>query len=232
MNKITSALIMCSLFASLAAAQFVAAGDSVYTTPARPTTKDSITYNFLDSDACCCAEFYQPSVSVSGSNVYLNFSLNTTPCQACRCIGTGEWYAFKGGPLSAGTHTIYRAQSFYCPPGTACPAIVLQPIRIGEVVVTGSTTIQPMTQEAGTVTGLALSNEKGTILVHYALAHPGRLRVTACDARGALANEICNEQAFAGPHRFSWTAAAAGVYVLSVEVNGVAAATRKVIVSR
>jgi hypothetical protein len=143
MKTIVKALIVCTSCASIAAAQFTAAGDSVYTTPAKPTTKDSITYNFYDSDACCCAQFVNPTVSVSDTIVYLSFSVNTAPCQLCKCAGTGAWNAFKGGTLKAGKYAIYREQSFYCPPGSLCPAIALLPVRIGQVVVAPDTTTYP-----------------------------------------------------------------------------------------
>jgi hypothetical protein len=139
MKIIAKMLVLCTVYASIAAAQFSAAGDSVYTTPAKPTTKDSITYNFYDSDACCCAQFVNPSVFVSDTIVYLSFSVNTTPCQLCKCAGTGVWSAFKGGRLKAGRYSIYREQSFYCPPGTPCPLIALLPIRIGQVTVSPDT---------------------------------------------------------------------------------------------
>jgi hypothetical protein len=143
MNRITKALILSTVYVSLTAAQFSAAGDSVYTTPAKPTTKDSITYNFYDSDACCCAQFVNPTVSVSDTIVYLSFSVNTAPCQLCKCSAAGAWNAFKGGPFKAGKYAIYREQSFYCPPGSLCPAIVLLPVRIGQVVVAPDTTTYP-----------------------------------------------------------------------------------------
>ncbi len=232
MKKVASALLLCALTASLAVAQFSAGGDSVYTTPARPTTKDSITYNFYDSDACCCAEFVNPSVSVSDTMVYLSFSVNTAPCEACRCDMPGAWHAFAGGTLKAGRYGIYRNQSLYCPPGTVCPLIALLPVRIGEVVVADYTAAGRPQPGSALFGPLLLSQEKGTVTLDCTLMQPGQMRARVFTARGVLAGEICNGQACAGLHRFVWTCAAPGVYVVSMDINGVAAATRKIIVSR
>jgi hypothetical protein len=233
MRYLANALLVCAFGVSLAAAQFSAAGDSVYTTPAKPTTKDSITYNFYDSDACCCAQFVNPLVSVSDTIVYLSFSVNTTPCLTCMCIAAGgKWYALKGGPLKAGKYGIYREQSFYCPPGTACPMIAILPIRIGEVVVTNPASVGQEAPGIVPLSGLVVTQERNTINASYVLNQPGRLRVKVFNARGAKAGEIYNRQTASGTQRFSWTAAAPGIYFVFVEVNGVSAATQKIIVSR
>jgi hypothetical protein len=205
----------------------------VYTIPASPTTKDSITYNFYDSDACCCAEFISPSVSVSDTIVYLSFSVNTTPCQLCKCAAAGKWYAFKGGALKAGKYGIYRAQSLYCPPGTACPMIALLPICIGEVVVRSpSSTVRPFTLRNALVDGMTLKQEKGTITMSYILDQPSHIRVKVFNARGILAGEIFNGPASSGRHLFSWRAPAGGVYFLSMDLNGTAVSSRTMIVSQ
>jgi hypothetical protein len=232
MKTIIKALIVCASCASIAAAQFTAAGDSVYTTPAKPTTKDSITYNFYDSDACCCAEFVNPSVSVSDTMVDLVFSVNTAPCQACRCLLPGAWHAFKGGMLKAGRYGIYRVQSFYCPPGTVCPAIVLLPVRIGEVVVRTPTSATPFAETPKALSTLTLNQVKNMVNLSYYLSQPGHVSVNVYDPRGILAAVLYNGQAVSGAHSASWTATAPGIYVVSVETNGIVAASRKVVVSR
>jgi hypothetical protein len=232
MKTMANALVVCAFSVSLAAAQFSAAGDSVYTTPAKPTTKDSITYNFYDSDACCCAQFVNPSVIISDTIVYLSFSVNTTPCQLCKCLAAGAWNAFKGGPLKAGRYSIYREQSFYCPPGTPCPMIAILPIRIGEVVVTNPTSVGQEAPGIMPLSGLMLTQEKNTVTLDYAVKQPGNVQVKIMNARGILTGEIYNGRAASGTHRWSWTAAAPGVYFMSVETNGVSVAARKIVVSR
>jgi hypothetical protein len=233
MHKITTALFFCALCASFAAAQFSAIGDSVYTTPARPTPKDSITYNFYDADACCCAVFVDPSVSIVDTMVRLTFSVNTAQCDLCRCILPGARQAFKGGPLKAGKYGIYRAQSFYCPPGSLCPAIVILPVRIGEMVVSSSTTDvlwqAPPSMRTG---GLMLSQERNTIHIGYELSQPGHMRVRIFNAQGIMVKDLRDGESPAGMQRFSWTAPSQGVYFVRVEVNGTIAASREVIVSR
>lgn len=210
-----------------------AGGDSVYTTPANPTTKDSITYNFYDADACCCAEFISPSVSVSDTMVYLSFSVNTTPCQLCKCAAAGKLYAFKGGALKAGKYGIYRAQSLYCPPGTVCPMIALLPVRIGEVVVRSpSSTVRPFTSRNALVNGMTLKQEKGTVTMSYILDQTGHIRIKVFNARGILAGEIYNGQASPGTYSYSWKAPVGGVYFLSVDLNGTPVSSRTVIISQ
>jgi hypothetical protein len=231
MKKIHNALIMCALCASFAAAQFSAAGDSVYTKPAKPTTKDSITYNFYDSDACCCAQFVNPIILAEDTEVILSFSVNTTPCQTCACIAAGAWYAFKGGPLAAGRYGIYRQQFIYCA-GLVCPQIVLLPVRIGEVVVTNPAAVEQKAPDKTPANGLVLLRTKNTLTLDYSLSQPGTVRIKILDARGICAGGIFDRQATSGLNRFFWTAAMPGVYFMSVETNGAVLAARKIIVSQ
>jgi hypothetical protein len=217
---------------TLTPAQIQAGGDSVYTTPPKPLTKDSITYNFYDADACCCAQFVNPVILVQDTMVILSFSVNTNPCMLCDCIAAGKWYAFKGGRLAAGRYGIYRQENIYCPPGQACPAIIALPVKIGEVVVTNTASVGPTAPHVTPLSGLVLTQEKSTISLSVVLPQPGRVRVNVFNARGICAGEIFNGQATPGAHRFSWTAAAPGVYFMSAEMNGVAACSRKIIISQ
>jgi hypothetical protein len=208
-------------------------GDSVYTIPAKPTTNDSITYNFRDSDACCCAVFENPAVSVQDSAVVLSFSLNSSACQACLCVAAGgKSYAFKGGKLPAGHYGIYRQESPYCPPGQPCPLYVLLPVKIGEVVVTNATSVMPEQPKAMPANGLSISLVKRSINLQYAQKYSGRIGVSMFNARGILAGELFNGQMPAGMHNFAWTAAAPGIYFVSVKMNSVVVAAQKVIVSQ
>jgi hypothetical protein len=233
MKKTTLALCFCVLYVSLSGAQFSVAGDSVYTTPARPTIHDSITYNFFDSNACCCAEFVNPAVRIQDTMVFLSFSVNTTPCQVCKCAGTGLWNKFKGAPLKAGRYGIYRQQAFYCPTGFACPAIVLLPVRIGEVVVSNTALrVDPRTPDLAPISRLALTRDKNTVTMAFSLNLPGLFRVDLFDARGVLKAKIYNGQTGLGPHLFSWTAPAQGIYFMSATLNNLTVAERKIVVSR
>jgi hypothetical protein len=144
----------------------------------------------------------------------------------------GAWNAFKGGTLKAGKYAIYRMETFYCPPGRVCPAIIMLPVRIGQVVVTGTNDVISKPTAAMTASGLTLAQENKTIRLDYTLAQQGKIRVKVFNARGILAGTIYNGQASAGTHRFSWTAPSQGVYVMSVEVNGIAVTSRMVIVSQ
>jgi hypothetical protein len=134
--------------------------------------------------------------------------------------------------LKAGKYAIYRMETFYCPAGRGCPAVIMLPVRIGQVVVTGTTDVFSKPTAAITASGLTLAQENKTVWLDYALAQQGHVNVKVFNARGILAGTIYNGQASAGAHRFSWTATAKGIYFLSVEINGVPAASRKIIVSQ
>jgi hypothetical protein len=205
--------------------------DSVSVTPKNPTTKDSITYNFFDADACCCAAFVDPAVIVQDNIVYLLFSVNTAPCMVCLCAGAGKWNAFKGGRLKTGRYDIYKQENIYCPPGQACPAIIMLPVKIGEVVVT-STAVSGNLPAAPKADGIIFRQEKNTVTMGYMLDRPAHMRISVFNARGMSIGRLCDGQAGAGTHGYSWTAAAQGVYFMSLEINGAAAAVRKIIVSR
>jgi len=216
----------------LSPVQGPAGGDSVYTVPAHPTQNDSITYNFYDSDACCCALFVNPAVMVQDTMVLLSFSVNSTPCQTCRCVdAAGKSYSFKGGRLKAGRYGIYRQEGIYCPPGQACPPIAFLPVKIGEVVVTSTAVshVMPVAKDAGRLT---FKQERNMVTLECRLDQPSHLRLNAFNARGTLIGQLFNGQAGSGTHDFSWTASAQGVYFLSVEIDGVAASSRRIVISR
>jgi hypothetical protein len=233
MKLLTKALGLCALCATFAIAQFSAAGDSVFTTPTHPTIKDSITYTFLDSDACCCAEFVNPSVFVSDTIVYLSFSVNTAPCQTCKCLVAGTRHSFAGGPLNTGKYGIYREQSFYCPPGTMCPLIAILPIRIGEVTVSSSTAAGEIEQFAPRKSGFVVSQGTDrTVALYYVLQRQSSVKTSVFSARGIRAGELYNGEFSPGMHRALWTAPAPGVYFLSTQIDGVEMAGQKIVVSR
>jgi hypothetical protein len=112
--------------------------DTVQVLPANPTIKDPLTFNLFLADACCCSGFYSQSVSVTGTDIYLSYQINSNPCMLCDCIAAGKTVTFKSNPLKAGTYTIYKAESPYCPPTQPCPMLALMPVKVGSVKISAA----------------------------------------------------------------------------------------------
>jgi hypothetical protein len=204
--------------------------DTVYVTPPAPTVKDSLHFDLFNASISCCAQYLDKNVSVSDSVITLSFEYLDS--NKCACLVAGSHVPFACGPQKAGKYAIYKEQSAYCvtPP---CPLVPgpIQLVRVGQVVVSATNAAVPAGKIAP-ATGPSLTLEKSTMWLDYTLSRPGLVRVTVFNAHGAAAGEICNGQAAAGAHRFSWTAACPGAYFMSVEINGIVAFSRKIIISQ
>jgi hypothetical protein len=210
---------------------FVALKDTVTVTPKSPTTKDSLHFDLFNASLDCCTQYHNNQVTVTDTVIMLSFQyLNAGNC---RCLIAGSHTTFACGPQKAGKFAIYKVQSIYCPPGQVCPLAPgpIQLVRVGEVVVS-STSVADQGHEPALRDGLILWQEKNTLKMDYTLKQPGSVRVNVYNARGVLAGQIYNGQSLAGPHRVSWNAAVPGAYFLSMEINGVPACGRKILISQ
>jgi hypothetical protein len=123
------------------AAQAAATKDTVVVTPATPTTKDSIAFRLFNASHCCCTIYRDNAVSTNDTAIFLSYSVDETPCLRCECFTAGSWTDFATAPLKAGIYGIYRSESPYCAPPGPCPPYVLRPVRVGSVIVSGSTAV-------------------------------------------------------------------------------------------
>lgn len=103
--------------------------DAVRVNPVQPSTADSLVFNVLSVNHCCCTEYFNKKVSVSDSTITLFASYNDRNCQHCECLLDGSNNVFSCGPLKEGKYRILGSEDMYCPPGQICPAIDL-PVRL------------------------------------------------------------------------------------------------------
>jgi hypothetical protein len=115
--------------------------DSVYVIPEAPTVEDSLLFNLFSHSICCCAAIHDKTVSVSDTVIYLDYAVDSEPCNYCDCVNLGEWLAFESGPLATGTYGIYKVEQYYCAPGDPCPLEMIMPVRVGEVTIGDGTSI-------------------------------------------------------------------------------------------
>jgi len=204
--------------------------DTVYVTPLKPTTKDSLHFDLFNANLECCTPYYDKNVVITDSVITLSFQY--TNINTCACLVAGSHTPFACGPQKAGKYAIYKEQSVFCatPP---CPLVAgpIQLVRVGQVVV-GGTSVSRSLPTAPNAGGLAVRQERNTVFMEYVLDQPSYVRLNVFNARGMLAGQLYNGESSAGRHEFSWKAAAQGVYVMTAEINGAAAMTRKVIMSR
>jgi hypothetical protein len=120
------------------------AKDSVWTEPAQPTTRDSVTFHLFLENNCCCTQYHGETVVVEDTVIYLSYEFDTRNCAACMCFAQGSWATFESDRLSAATYGVYNAGQVYCPPGEICPLGMLVPVRVGELTVSEPSSARPV----------------------------------------------------------------------------------------
>jgi hypothetical protein len=206
--------------------------DTVYVTPLKPSVKDSLHFDLFNASLGCCTQYYNKIVSVSDTIITLSFqNLDTSKCA---CLVAGSHTAFACGPQKAGKYAIYKAQGIYCAPPGPCPLIAgpIQLVRVGEVTVSTTAAVRPALATAELGDGLVLWQSKSAIQMDFTAKQTGHVQMNVFNARGSLVGQLYNGQLSAGLHRFSWTAAVPGTYFLSMEIEGFAAFTRTIVVSK
>jgi hypothetical protein len=153
--------------------------DTVYVTPVRPTIKDSITFDLFNFNHNCCAVYSNKVISVQDTAIYLSYTIDDPVPSPCMCLVAGSSTQFKSAPLKAGTYGIYKAESPYCAPGTACPAIKIAPQRVGNVTVTDPSSVRaPSAPAAGKLSAahdarVMCFNARGVLISRGLVRNPG-----------------------------------------------------------
>jgi len=106
--------------------------DTLVVIPGAPTTQDSITLRLFIASQTCNTVYDETSLSIQGKQIFLSFTVNPNLQTRNLCLTTGNWIAFKTGALKAGTYEVFKAEGIYCAPKTACPLVVIAPLKMGE----------------------------------------------------------------------------------------------------
>ncbi|MBD3420130.1 MAG: hypothetical protein GF398_08445 [Chitinivibrionales bacterium] len=120
---------------ALFTAQAAAVDDSLVVEPESLTTQDSITFRLFNADLCCCTQYYNDTVLVEDTLIYLVYEYDESPCSVCRCFGPGSRLSFDLRPIDAGSYDVYKMESRYCPPGHACIAVAPHMAKLGRIAV-------------------------------------------------------------------------------------------------
>lgn len=192
--------------------------DTVYVTPVRPTTSDSLHFTLYNANHCCATIYRGNSVSVSDTIIYLSYTYDDTLCPYTDCFAAGSETGFSSKPLTAGTYAIYKVESMYCPPGRACPLYLLAPERVGSVIVGPAASVRPYPYSATPTTAIDIAGQ-GVLVT---LAAPGHATLRVYDVSGRLLAELHNGWMSAGAHRFAIGSLrpAAGMFIVSLAVDG------------
>ena len=209
--------------------------DTVYVTPQQPTTLDSLTFLLFSTHHCCHTVYYDKTVSVNDTMIFLSYRYDDSLCAFPECFFPFSNITFSRGPLSAGRYSIYKVESPYCPPGAACPMIVTAPVLVGTVTVTSASGIRQTMGDRAPLRGNCLT-VAGTS-VSATIARSARVTLRAFDVRGALIGEVFNGWMPAGTRHFNMgtvftKATARGTVLLVLTVDGVATADKTIIISR
>jgi hypothetical protein len=195
-----------------------AARDTVYVTPQHPTTSDSLHFTLYNANHCCATIYRGNSVSASDTIIYLSYSYDDTLCPYVDCFAAGSETSFSSKPLAVGTYAIYKVESYYCPPGRACPLFLLAPERVGSVTVSPAASVRSAFRGTAPATALDIAGQ-GVLVT---LAAPGRAILRVYDVSGRLVTELYNGRMAAGVHRFAIGSLrpAAGTFIVKLEVDG------------
>ena len=208
--------------------------DSITFTPANPVSTDSIDFNLYNASLCCCTAYYNKSVSVYDTTIYLSYTFDETICQICDCMGSGSWANFSTGPLAAGKYAVYKAGNPYCPPGRDCMPASLAPVRVGTLVVEPSTGVFYQAR-AKVQNGFKLNSNGTTLLLNLTKSSDFRLR--AYDLQGVLLGELLSRKLPAGSHRISLSSLGnklntRGNFILNISVDGATEALKVISVAK
>ncbi len=109
--------------------------DSLRIRPLHPTVHDSITFTFIDPYACCVTAYYNKTVNVADSAIYISYSFDNSDCTLAYCAFPTNWTSVTASHLPAVEYAIYAAATPHCV-GEDCLDYDLEPRYLGRIAVT------------------------------------------------------------------------------------------------
>jgi hypothetical protein len=174
--------------------------DTVYVTPAKPTTSDSITFLLKNWQHCCGTVYRNQTVSVSDTMIYLSYTYDDSACPYIRCLVAGSQVKFASQPIAAKTYSVYKVESRYCPPGQACILSITAPQFVGKVTVACVTGVMPVNTGATALPDKALTIANGCVWV--TTAENSSVSIRAYELSGRLLAVVNGGRLPAGRHGF------------------------------
>lgn len=204
---------------------------SFQVSPPTPTSVDSILFRFFNANDCCCTAYKNMSVSVVDSTINIYYSLDSTPCLACGCMGQGKWAAIKYQPLKAGRYNVYKSHSIYCPPGIMCPAYMTAPVLLGSLIVKSPTGVSFSSKENKKPDTFTFNFTGTSVKVN--LGKNSHVILKAFNVNGSLLGELYNNPLSAGTHNITVNnlnklVPANGLVILKMTVDGVTKAVKRI----
>jgi hypothetical protein len=211
----------------------ISSKDTVIVTPAKPTSKDVLTFKLRLFYHCCVTKYLNNAVSVSDSSIYLSYTYDDSQCALVNCLVAGSETSFTGGPLKAGRYTIYKAETPYCPPGALCPMIKIAPVRVGSVTILPGVNALPFsgTKAISLRNGIAVFGTSVTATV----AKSGPATIAVFDLRGALLGEVYKGLLPSGTTAFNLgpiSSKARGTVIVRLTANGIDEAVKMTTMAR
>ena len=208
--------------------------DTVFVTPVKPTTRDSLQFTLRNTGHCCATVFHNRVVSVTDSMILLSYNYDDSLCASIRCLVGGSTTNFSSTALKAGRYGIYKVESMYCPPGRACPMLLTAQVRVGTLTVTTPSGVGPLTGAAAIKPANALSITGSSVAA--TVARSGRVTIRAYDVRGVLLGEVYSGWMGAGTQVFSLgrvvgKAGARGTVLVRLSAGGVATTAKAIVLS-
>ncbi len=226
---IGTCFLLISVFAAYGHGPVITLKDTAIVVPANPTTKDSLIFNLFNATDCCGTIYRAKQVTISGSNIYLDYTYDDSLCQYIACIAAGSQTSFSSKPIGAGTYTILKVASMYCV-GRICPMIAIIPEKVGTVIVTASTGVNTFPTDNGRGNKNFGLNVTGNSIA-LSMQNNSSVDIRVFDVKGSLIGKMLNASMNAGLSIISIDKIvdkqfADGAIVVHVTVHGATKATR------
>jgi hypothetical protein len=235
MKKIALCIIAIGLLAPGVVTTIEAATtDTVFVTPAKPTTRDLLHFRLRTTAHCCATVYRDTNVTVTDTVIMLRDNYDESLCANVRCIVAWSEANFSCKPLAAKKYAVYKVESMYCPPPRLCPMLITMPVRVGTLTVTAPTAISSITGSMTVNHGNELSITGSTLTAD--IAQNSRVTLRAFDVRGVLLAEIFNGWMSAGTNHLSLSgvfakAGARGTVLVHLSIDGTVTAVKTIVTS-
>jgi hypothetical protein len=236
MKRIALCIVAIGLLAPGVVTTIAAATtDTVFVTPTKPTTHDTMHFRLRTTAHCCATVYRDTSVTVTDTVIMLRDTYDESLCASARCIVGWSEANFSCKPLAAKKYAIYKVESMYCPPPRLCPMMIIMPVRVGTLTVSAPTSIDRIARNAAVKPGNGLSIAGSSLTAN--IAQGARVTISAYDLRGALLAEMFNGWMPVGAHHLSLNnvfakAGARGTVLVRLSVDGTATAIKTVVAYR
>jgi hypothetical protein len=227
-------MVLQGAVAPAAAPAVAAAGtpDYVEVTPPQPTTLGSVNIILHNAGHCCKTVFHDKVISVGDSAITLSYTYDDSLCGSVECFVAGSQTDFYCQELKAGTYSIYKVETPYCPPVVLCTLTIATPLLVGHVTIVPAVDIKSEPNALRTLLEQGLAVAGATVWV--TTIRNATVNLCLYDDRGRFIARIFDGFLPAGKHLLGLRETAEksfakGIVIVRLSVNGTLVASQAVV---